>query len=80
MRIMQDAVGSQNLIPGHKSYILRVQRIYDLCSGVTPIFSFTDHLHVLSFAYQYVSFQVRLQKSGRFYFSARSKICTSQIL
>ena len=68
MRIMRDAVGSQNLIPGHKSYILRVRRIYDLCSGVTP------HLHVLSFAYQYVSqsFQV-LQKSGRFYFSAQSE-------
>ena len=38
-------MGSQNLIPGHKSYILRVRRIYDLCSGVTPILSFTDHLH-----------------------------------
>ena len=50
MRIMRDAVGSQNLIPGHKSYILRVRRIYDLCSGITPILSFTDHLHVLSFA------------------------------
>ena len=33
---MRDAVGSQNLIPGHKSYILRIRRIYDLCSDVTP--------------------------------------------
>ena len=54
MRIMRDAVGLQNLIPGHKSYILRVRRIYDLyksyilrvrriydlCSGVTPTYTF----------------------------------------
>ena len=37
MRIMRDAMGSQNLIPGHKSYILRVQVL------LLRILSFIDH-------------------------------------